>query len=113
MADASLISLPPPAEKALRVHDRLCAKCGCPISYFHELYQANTSLSHRILASFDSPSTMVTYYEASPDDDGLRAVLFLDGHVKRVTEAEWQKLRLASHVPKPVGGFRKPPCQVQ
>jgi len=67
----------------------------------HELYQTNTSLSHRRLASFDSPATMVTYYEASPDSDGLRAVLFLDGHVKRVTEAEWQQLKTASHVPNP------------
>ena len=51
MADASLISLPPPAEKVLRVHDRLCAKCGCPISYFHELNPlselVSSLLSHR------------------------------------------------------------------
>ena len=67
----------------------------------HELYQTNTSLSHRSLASFNDPSTMVTYYEASPADDGLRAVLFLDGHVKRVPDTEWQRLRVASHVPNP------------
>ncbi len=67
----------------------------------HELYQVNTSLSHRSLASFNEPATMVTYYEASPADDGLRAVLFLDGHVTRVPDTEWQRLRVASHVPNP------------
>ncbi len=67
----------------------------------HELYQANTSLSHRSLASFDSVSTMVLFYEASPAEDGLRAVLFLDGRVKRLSNAEWLQAKTASHVPNP------------
>ncbi len=67
----------------------------------HTLYQPNTSLSGRTLASFDNPSTMVIYYEATPADDGLRAVLFLDGHVKRISEADWQSAKTASHVPNP------------
>lgn len=64
-------------------------------------YLPNTSLSHRKIASFLNPSTMVTYYEADPQDDGKRAVLFLDGHVTRVEESEWQRLKAASHVPNP------------
>ena len=67
----------------------------------HEPYLPNTSLSHRTLASFNDPSGMVTYYEASPAPDGKRAVLFLDGHVKRVDSTEWQRLKTASHVPNP------------
>lgn len=62
-------------------------------------YQPNTSLSHRALATFDSPTDMVVYYEAEPQSDGLRAVLFLDGHVKRLTDADWQRAKTASHVP--------------
>lgn len=64
-------------------------------------YQPNTSLSHRTLASFQNPSTMVVFYEAAPDAEGYRAVLFLDGHVERVDAAGWQKLKVASHVPNP------------
>lgn len=67
----------------------------------HTLYQPNSSLSHRKLASFNDPSSMVVYYEAAPEDDGLRAVLFLDGHVKRLAKADWQRVRTASHIPNP------------
>ena len=67
----------------------------------HALFQPNTSLSGRSLATFNSPSTMVVYYEAAPEDDGLRAVLFLDGHVKRLADADWQRVKSASHVPNP------------
>jgi len=65
----------------------------------HELYQVNTSLSHRNMASFQNLSTMVVYFEARPDADGLRAVLFLDGHVERIEEAKWRQLKAASHIP--------------
>lgn len=65
----------------------------------HEPYLPNTSLSGRSLASFDNPSTMVLYYEASPAPDGTRGVLFFDGHAKRFPEAEWPALKAASHVP--------------
>ena len=41
----------PPNEKALRVHDRLCAEYGCPIPYFHEFDPlselVSSLLSHR------------------------------------------------------------------
>lgn len=67
----------------------------------HQLYQTNTSLSQRNLGTFDNPATMVTYFEASPGDDGKRAVLFLDGHVKRIPEAQWPALKAASHIPGP------------
>lgn len=72
----------------------------------HILFQPNTSLSGRSLASFNNPSSMVIYYEAAPEDDGLRAILFLDGHVKRVADADWQRLRTASHVPTPPQGVQ-------
>ncbi len=64
-------------------------------------YQPNTSLSHRKLASFQDPASMVVYYEAAPQSDGLRAVLFLDGHIKRLADADWQRVKSASHVPTP------------
>ena len=64
-------------------------------------YQPNTSLSHRKLASFQDPASMAVYYEPAPQSDGLRAVLFLDGHVKRLANADWQRVKSASHVPTP------------
>jgi len=65
----------------------------------HEPYLPNKSLSGRSLASFNSPSDMVAYYEAVPTPGGTRAVLFMDGHVKRIPESQWPALKAASHVP--------------
>lgn len=65
----------------------------------HTFYRPNASLSRRKLATFDSPATMVVYFETSPQADGRRAVLFLDGHVKRLEDPEWQQFKAASHVP--------------
>ena len=65
----------------------------------HTFYRPNASLSRRKLASVDSPATMVAYFETSPQADGRRAVLFLDGHVKRLEDPEWQQAKAASHVP--------------
>ena len=65
----------------------------------HTFYRPNASLSRRKLASFDSPASVVAYFETTPQADGLRAVLFLDGHVKRLQDPEWQQIKAASHVP--------------
>jgi len=65
----------------------------------HELYQINTFLSKRNIATFGSAATTVVYYEARPSNDGKRAVLFLDGHVNRISEAQWPALKSAFHVP--------------
>ena len=75
----------------------------------HQPYLPNTSLSHRTLASFNSPAEMVIYYEAAPAPDNTRALLFLDGHVKRVPEAEWPSLKAASHVPNATAPTSLPP----
>ena len=64
----------------------------------HTFYRPNASVSRRKLASFDSPATMVVYFETTPQADGRRAVLFLDGHVKRLEDSEWQQAKAASHV---------------
>lgn len=64
----------------------------------HEPYRPNTSLSAHSLAEIENPTSMVAYYEASTVN-GLRAVLFVDGHVKRLPDAEWRRLLAASHLP--------------
>ena len=65
----------------------------------HEPYRPNTSLSGHSLAEIEAPATTVAYYEASAAADGLRAVLFTDGHVKRLPDSEWRRLLAASHLP--------------
>ncbi len=71
----------------------------------HEPYRVNTSLSNQSLAVLDNPSNFVQYYEADAAADGLRAVLFADGHVKRLPDAEWRRLLAASHLPPPTKGL--------
>lgn len=85
------------AQKALSPYVKINSAFQQPQT--HEPYLPNTSLSGRSLASFDNPATMVIYYEASPNLDGMRGVVFLDGHAKRIHESEWPALKAASHVP--------------
>jgi BlaR1 peptidase M56 len=42
---------------------------------------------------------VVALYEPSPAPDGTRGVVFLDGHVTRIREAEWPRLKQASGMP--------------
>jgi prepilin-type processing-associated H-X9-DG protein len=44
-------------------------------------------------------SETIGLYEPTEAPDGTRGVLFLDGHVARVSEAEWQRLKRASGIP--------------
>ena len=44
-------------------------------------------------------SETIGLYEPIPAPDGTRGVLFLDGHVARVSEAEWKRLKKASGIP--------------
>ena len=62
-----------------------------------EIYRPNINVSGRTLASLDTaPEQVITFYEASPAPDGTRAVLYLDGHVKRERETDWPAIRAAS-----------------
>src|SRR5207248_2472815 len=46
-----------------------------------------------------APSRTVAFFEPVAAPDGSRAVLFLDGHLGRVTAAEWPKLKTSSGIP--------------
>ena len=85
------------AQKAILPYVKDAAVFRQPLT--HEPYLSNTSLSGRSLESFGGLATMVVYYEASPMPDGTRAVVFLDGHAKRIRESDWPALKAASHVP--------------
>ncbi len=61
-------------------------------------YVPNASLSRKKLASFESPSTTASVYEAQPDADGFRNVGFVDGHVKAVRIDQWAKIKKDSGI---------------
>jgi len=62
-------------------------------------YKINTILSNHTMNHITSPASMVIFYEDAPASNGTRGVCFLDGHVKRVSESEWPRLKLASKIP--------------
>lgn len=64
-----------------------------------EAYLPNAILSGKKLAHITNPVAMVAFYEAHPAADGKRALLFLDGHVKRIKEAEWPLVKRACRIP--------------
>jgi hypothetical protein len=52
-------------------------------------YGMNLDLSYRAQAEIERPAETVVLFETSPGPDGMRAVAFGDGHVKRIPESEW------------------------
>ncbi|MDQ2732125.1 MAG: hypothetical protein M3Y56_10730 [Armatimonadota bacterium] len=62
-------------------------------------YQPNPFFSKRKLSVAKAPASTVMIYEATPGTDGKRAVAFVDGHVKRISETDWPKLKRDSHIP--------------
>ena len=76
----------------------------------NEPYQPNASLSGKRVATVTRRgivkraeithlANVVALYELTPAANGERDVLFLDGHVQRVSGAEWQRLKQASRLP--------------
>ncbi len=64
-----------------------------------EAYQPNSSLSGKKLSSLAEPNSRVLAFEASAGTDGRRAILYADGHVKRIAESDWPDIKKASQVP--------------
>lgn len=61
-------------------------------------YQPNTSLSFQKRTGLIAPSTIAVAFEDEPGIGGTRAVLFVDGHVDRVSEKQWQELKKSSNI---------------
>lgn len=74
-----------------------------------EIYRPNLNLSGRPLGFLEAGEKIVTFYEASPAADGTRAVLYLDGHVKRERETDWAAIRAASDAIAPPLNFKSHP----
>jgi len=63
-----------------------------------KFYIPNAALSKKSVASIMNSSELAAIYEADFGSDGKRAVGFADGHVKRVTPAEWTKIKKDSGI---------------
>ena len=61
-------------------------------------YKANPLFSGRKRAHLRKRSRAVLFYEAQPAADGLRAVLLLNGTVRRVDEKSWRNLTKISEL---------------
>lgn len=60
----------------------------------HRPYLPNYKISGLGLGQIKTPpSETFTFYEDAPDSDGKRAVVYLDGHVARIDEEEFQRQR--------------------
>ena len=63
-----------------------------------DAYAVNSSLSGKSLSEIDDPAQAVVFYQAEPGNDGKRGVAFLDGHVQRVSDSQWEELRASSGI---------------
>ena len=64
-----------------------------------DLYPVNTILSLHKVAHIQFPQDMAVFHEGTEREDGSRAVLFLDGHVARVSREEWPIIKRKSKIP--------------
>ena len=62
------------------------------------LYSVNSALSAKPIMQIADPSQIVMIYETDLGTNDSRAVLFADGHVKRMSEQDWQVTKQASGI---------------
>ncbi|HEX8236980.1 MAG TPA: BON domain-containing protein [Abditibacteriaceae bacterium] len=63
-----------------------------------ELYRPNTALSGKRLSRIANARFVPMFYEGTPANDGTRAVLFVDGHVERLSPERFARVRSAAIV---------------
>jgi prepilin-type processing-associated H-X9-DG protein len=71
------------------VHDK--RKWNNPAN--EELYRPNTALSGKRLSLVANARFVPMFYEGTPANDGTRAVLFVDGHVERLSPERFTRVR--------------------
>lgn len=62
-----------------------------------EIYRPNPALSGVNMSEIQNSARTVAFWERSPAGDGRRAVLYLDGHVRRERETEWPQILARSN----------------
>lgn len=61
-------------------------------------YLPNYKLSKVPMANVKDPSHILLFYEDAPDAEGMRNVAYADGHAETITEAEFQRERIAQGI---------------
>lgn len=61
-------------------------------------FRTNATLSGKRLGAMKQYPWLVVAYQDALSSDGTRAVLFMDGTVKRVAEPEWHKIKQTSKI---------------
>jgi prepilin-type processing-associated H-X9-DG protein len=61
-------------------------------------YVPNAILTDHKIAHIAFPSKMAVFYEPEIDENGMRAVAFLDGHVTCVSESDWETIKKDSKI---------------
>lgn len=64
----------------------------------HHPYIPNYKISRHSTNHVKHPASTFLFYEDAPDDAGMRNVAYADGHVKAITEAEFQRERKAQGI---------------
>ena len=77
-----------------------------------EIYLYNDVLGGVKAAHIPNKQSFVVFYEAEPSADGTRGVLFMDGHVERLSPAHWQTVRKASKIENDGNGANAAPDTV-
>jgi len=99
---ASYLQVMPPLETAFAARQALLpfAESGAIFTRpgTDQPYKANPLLSNRKRAHLRKKGQVVLFYEAQPAADGLRAVLQLNGTVRRVDEKSWNNLKKISEL---------------
>jgi prepilin-type processing-associated H-X9-DG protein len=94
---------PLPPRRSGTVQQVLMPYVRTPETFVHpatrQIYRPNPSLSRKSLGEIEDAATTVAFYEPAVASDGKRAVLFLDGHVERVPETDWPRLKKESKIP--------------
>lgn len=62
-------------------------------------YAVNHWAGRQAVAAIESPAELVIFYEAEPDDEGNRRVVYLDGHTRGMKEEKWQEEKTKSNIP--------------
>jgi len=64
----------------------------------HRPYLPNYKISQSPESKIDKPNETFLFYEDVPDADGWRCVAYADGHVKALTETQFQQQRKAQDI---------------
>lgn len=86
-------------QKVLDPYLRNPSLFNCPVT--KKPYQPNPYLHLKRLKDVSKPAETPAFYDAQSHPDGMRGVVFTDGHAKMLSSKEWQSLQKRHKLPTP------------